>query len=152
MVTVEYWSREGHADDLFVALEEARFSRRRTGASGWRIWQDAGDPLRIVEQFVVASWSEHLRQHERVTVRDQRRLDAIRALTDPAPRRSPTGSPLGLARSRLRHQQIPEGSRATQEDAWISLHLEAAGGVTWRQLRMRRTDQLSYTKNRSAAA
>ncbi len=83
MVTVEYWPREGHTDELFVALQEARFSRRRTGASGWRIWQDAADPNRIVEQFVVASWSEHLRQHERVSVRDQQRLEAIRALTDP---------------------------------------------------------------------
>jgi hypothetical protein len=33
---------------------------------------------------VVASWDEHLRQHERVTQRDQDRLDRIRALTDPA--------------------------------------------------------------------
>ena len=57
MVTVEYWPREGHADDLVVALQDARFSRRRTGASAWRIWQDAVDPNRVVEQFVVASWS-----------------------------------------------------------------------------------------------
>ena len=33
---------------------------------------------------MVASWDERLRQHERVTQRDQDRLDAIRALTDPA--------------------------------------------------------------------
>ena len=45
--------------------------------------QDAANPRRIVEQFVVASWSEHLRQHERVTVRDHERLDAIRSMTDP---------------------------------------------------------------------
>jgi len=83
MVTVEYWPREGLADDLLAALEDTRFSRRRTGASSWRVWQDAADQNRIIEQFVVASWSEHLRQHERVTVRDQRRLDSIRAMTDP---------------------------------------------------------------------
>ena len=83
MVTVEYWPREGLADDLLAALEDTRFSRRRTGASSWRVWQDAADQNRIIEQFVVASWSEHLRQHERVTVRDQRGLDSIRAMTDP---------------------------------------------------------------------
>jgi Transmembrane secretion effector len=33
---------------------------------------------------VVASWDEHLRQHERVTRRDQGRLDRVRELTDPA--------------------------------------------------------------------
>jgi hypothetical protein len=37
-----------------------------------------------VEQFVVASWEEHQRQHERITGRDADRLTAIRALTDPA--------------------------------------------------------------------
>jgi predicted MFS family arabinose efflux permease len=83
MVTVEYRPREGLADELLAELRAARFSRRRTGASAWRVWQDAADPGRIVEQFVVASWTEHIRQHERVTIRDQHRLDNISALTDP---------------------------------------------------------------------
>ncbi len=83
MVTVEYRPREGMTDELLAAVEATRFSRRRTGASDWRVWVDAADPSRIVEQFIVASWTEHLRQHERVTVRDQQRLDAIRAMTDP---------------------------------------------------------------------
>jgi len=84
MVSIEYRPREELGDDLLAALEDARFSRRRTGASAWRVWQDAADPSRIVEQFVVASWDEHLRQHDRVTSRDQQRLDKIRALTDEA--------------------------------------------------------------------
>jgi MFS family permease len=83
LVTVEYRAREGLAGDLLAALRDARFSRRRTGASTWRVWQDAADPNRIVEQFTVASWLEHLRQHDRVTARDQQRLDRIRAMTDP---------------------------------------------------------------------
>jgi hypothetical protein len=70
MVTVEYRLRDGLHDDLLAALEDASFSRRRTGASAWGAWQDAADPGRIVEQFVVASWDEHLRQHQRVTARD----------------------------------------------------------------------------------
>ena len=83
MVTVEYRPRPGLREDLLTALRDARFSRRRTGASAWRVWQDATDPDRIVEQFVVASWDEHLRQHERVTRRDAGRFAAIRAMTDP---------------------------------------------------------------------
>ncbi len=83
MVTVEYCAMAGRAQDMVAALEEARFSRRRTGATSWRVWQDAADPDRVVEQFVVASWEEHLRQHERVTVRDQDRLDKVQALADP---------------------------------------------------------------------
>ena len=84
MVSVEYRPRDGLGGDLLAALQDARFSRRRTGASAWRVWQDAADPNRISEQFVVASWDEHLRQHARITGRDQQRLDKIRAMTDPA--------------------------------------------------------------------
>jgi Transmembrane secretion effector len=84
LVTVEYHARPGGADELITALQETRFSRRRTGATSWRAWRDAADPARVLEQFVVASWTEHLRQHERVTKRDQARLDKIRELADPA--------------------------------------------------------------------
>ena len=83
MVSTEYWARPGLEDAFLAALQDARFSRRRTGASSWRVWRDANDPTQFVEQFVVASWQEHLRQHERVTKRDQERLDQIRAMTDP---------------------------------------------------------------------
>src|SRR5208282_4196383 len=82
LVTVEYRALPEHEDELLAALRDARFSRRRTGASSWRMWQDGTEPSRILEQFVVGSWQEHLRQHARVTVRDQQRYDAIRAMTD----------------------------------------------------------------------
>jgi len=84
MVSVEYRALPERADDLLTALQDARFSRRRTGASSWRAWQDSGQPSRILEQFVIASYDEHLRQHARVTERDQGRYDAIRAMTDSA--------------------------------------------------------------------
>ncbi|MGD0559813.1 MAG: MFS transporter [Streptosporangiaceae bacterium] len=83
MVSIEYRPQPGRRGDLIAALEDARFSRRRTGASAWRVWQDATDPDRIVEQFIVASWDEHLRQHERVTRHDAERFAKIRAMTDP---------------------------------------------------------------------
>ncbi len=82
-VTVEYRPRPGLERDLVVALHAGRRARRRTGAVSWRVWRDAADPGRILEQFVVGSWDEHLRQHERVSRRDQQRLDEIIAMTDP---------------------------------------------------------------------
>jgi MFS family permease len=83
MVSVEYWPADDQAPALLAGLRDARFSRRRTGAVAWRAWQDAAQPDRIVEQFVVASWTDHLRQHERVSARDQGRLDRLRALSRP---------------------------------------------------------------------
>jgi MFS family permease len=83
LVGVEYWARPGHEDELLAALEDTRFSRRRTGATRWRAWQDVSEPRRILEQFIVASWDEHLRQRGRRTKRDQARLDRLREMTDP---------------------------------------------------------------------
>jgi hypothetical protein len=47
------------------------------------VWRDAEETGRVIEQFVVASWQEHNRQHERVTKRDQARLNNVRAMIDP---------------------------------------------------------------------
>ncbi|MGO9883944.1 MAG: MFS transporter [Solirubrobacteraceae bacterium] len=82
-VTVEYRPRPGLEQELVAALYAGRLARRRTGAISWRVWRDAADSGRVLEQFVVGSWDQHLRQHERVSRRDQQRLDQIRAMTDP---------------------------------------------------------------------
>jgi predicted MFS family arabinose efflux permease len=84
MVSVVYRALPGREHELLAALQDSRFSRRRTGATSWRAWQDSNQPSRVLEQFVVASWDEHLLQHARVTERDQQRYDAIRAMSDPA--------------------------------------------------------------------
>ena len=84
LVTIEYRPQPGREHDLLAALYAARYGRRRTGATSWRRWQDAADPGRILEEFVVGSWDDHLRQHERVSLRDQQRLDEIKAMTDPS--------------------------------------------------------------------
>ncbi len=83
-VTIDYRARPGREHDLVEALHAGRYARRRTGAISWRVWRDAADPGHVLEQFVVGSWAEHLRQHERVSSRDQRRLDEINAMTDPS--------------------------------------------------------------------
>ena len=82
-VTVEYRPLPGREQELVAALRAGRYARRRTGAISWRVWRDAAEPAHVLEQFVVGSWTEHLRQHERVSLRDQQRLDQINAMTDP---------------------------------------------------------------------
>ena len=48
-----------------------RMLRLRDGAYRWGLYNDSAVPTRFVETFVVESWAEHLRQHERVTVADR---------------------------------------------------------------------------------
>jgi predicted MFS family arabinose efflux permease len=83
MVSVEYWPRAELRERFLAELYDARFSRRRTGAISWRIWRDSNEPQRFLEQFVVGSWEEHLRQHERLSVRDSERLQRIAAMVEP---------------------------------------------------------------------
>ncbi len=41
------------------------------------MFEDAAEEGRIVETFLVESWMEHLRQHERVTNADRAVQDAV---------------------------------------------------------------------------
>lgn len=44
--------------------------RRRDGASQWGLYRDLERPDVYLETFIVVSWAEHLRQHERLTQSD----------------------------------------------------------------------------------
>jgi hypothetical protein len=71
LVTVEYRIRPQDRREFLQALEELGHERRRDGAYRWGAFEDAADEGRVVESFLVASWMEHLRQHERVTNADR---------------------------------------------------------------------------------
>lgn len=84
LVTLEWQARPGQEAALARVIAAGEPARRRTGATSWSAWADAERPQRIVEQFVVASAVEHERQHERLTVRDRRRVaDAARLAVGP---------------------------------------------------------------------
>jgi Transmembrane secretion effector len=60
-------------------MQDVRSLRLRDGAYRWGLFNDPGRPARYVETFMVASWAEHLRQHERVTVADREMEEIARA-------------------------------------------------------------------------
>ena len=65
--------------DAFVeAIRDLEPIRRRDGAVRWAVYQDPGQNGRYVESFIVESWLEHLRQHERATVGDRAVQERIR--------------------------------------------------------------------------
>jgi len=79
LVTVEYRIDPAKSGEFARTAFGLRAIRRRDGAIRWGLFQDLADPSRWVETFVVETWVEHLRQHERVTVEDQRLEEEVRA-------------------------------------------------------------------------
>jgi MFS family permease len=71
LVTVEYLIDPRRAKEFAHAMQAVRQIRRRDGAIRWGLYEDAAVSGRYLETFVVESWAEHLRQHERVTKSDQ---------------------------------------------------------------------------------
>jgi MFS family permease len=78
LVTVEYDVAPEEVKDFLKAVRQYRRIRRRDGARSWGIFQDLENARRYVETFIVASWAEHLRQHERFTRADRETEERVR--------------------------------------------------------------------------
>ncbi len=77
LVTVEYAVVPEKTTEFVEAIHQYSRIRRRDGAYRWGIYGDTEDANRYLETFLVRSWAEHLRQHERMTQADlelERRL------------------------------------------------------------------------------
>jgi MFS family permease len=81
LVTLAYRVADEDADAFTAEMRQVERHRRRTGAYQWGLFRDLADPERFVETFVVDSWAEHLRQHERRTASFADRLELSRAYT-----------------------------------------------------------------------
>jgi len=81
LVTVEYVVNRERASEFNKAMHRYGRMRRRDGASQWGIFRDTEDSNRYLEMFLVNSWAEHLRQHERVTKADRELEERIRSYT-----------------------------------------------------------------------
>jgi MFS family permease len=71
MVTVEYAVIPKRTAEFVDAMHEYGRTRRRDGAYRWAIFRDTEVADRYLEMFLVNSWAEHLRQHERQTQADR---------------------------------------------------------------------------------
>jgi hypothetical protein len=86
LVTVEYRVAPELSGNFVREMQRLGRIRRRDGAYRWGVFRDTSDPTRYLETFLVASWAEHLRQHERVTMADRAIEDRVRSFNaDGAP-------------------------------------------------------------------
>ena len=79
LIVVEYTVGPENAGAFTKAIRDLKGIRLRDGAIRWNLFHDVSDPSCYVESFIVESWVEHMRQHERLTVSDRAILDRVRA-------------------------------------------------------------------------
>ncbi len=71
LVTLEYRVAPLNVDEFLWTMRAYERVRRRDGAFRWSVFRDIEQPDVYVETFLVHSWGEHLRQHERLTIADR---------------------------------------------------------------------------------
>jgi MFS family permease len=85
LVTVEYDVEPEHQTRFLRAMHNYERIRRRDGAYQWGIFRDLESPNRYLETFLVDSWAEHMRQHERLTQADREVEERVQSLIRGAP-------------------------------------------------------------------
>ena len=82
LVVVEYTIEPAQRAAFAAAARELlRPIRKRDGAVFWELFVDSANPQRCVECWLVESWTEHLRQHERTTRSDREVQERVRRFT-----------------------------------------------------------------------
>jgi MFS family permease len=71
LVTIEYAVSPKRTVEFVDAMHAYGRVRRRDGAYHWAVFRDTEAADRYLEIFLVNSWGEHLRQHERQTQADR---------------------------------------------------------------------------------
>jgi MFS family permease len=79
LVTVEYRIDAENAKPFLQAMQKYERTRRRDGAFRWGVFRDVEQADVYLETFLVTSWAEHLRQHDRLTRGDSELEQRIRS-------------------------------------------------------------------------
>ena len=70
LVEMEFQIDPARAHEFESAMSKVRSVMLRDGAINWELFHDIENPSRYVMMFTSESWTEHLRQHERITKAD----------------------------------------------------------------------------------
>ncbi len=86
LVAIEYRVDPQKVPEFLDALHDYQRIRRRDGAMRWGVYYDAENPGAYLENFVVESWAEHTRQHDRFTVADRKFEERVLSLVLESPK------------------------------------------------------------------
>jgi len=87
LVTSAYKVRPERENEFMEAMRLVRGTRMRTGALRWGLFRVGEEPQRFVEVYQLATWDEHVRQHDsRFTGADKESEERAKAIADEGPR------------------------------------------------------------------
>ncbi len=86
LVTIEYTIDPKAASQFLTEIYKYQRIRRRDGATRWGVFYDSEIPNRYLESFIVDSWVEHQRQHDRFTRADSHVEDQVKRFTVEPPK------------------------------------------------------------------
>jgi MFS family permease len=72
LIQIEYNIENENRDAFLKAIQKVGPTRRRNGATSWRVFRDLGEEGHFVERYVIASWAEYVRLRSRMTMADSR--------------------------------------------------------------------------------
>ncbi len=77
LIQVEYQIDPQNRVAFLNAIQTIEPTRRRNGASSWRVFRDLGEDGRFVERFIVTSWAEYVRLRTRMTITDRQIQESV---------------------------------------------------------------------------
>lgn len=83
LIQIEYVIPAESRERFHRAVFDTEPTRRRNGASYWRLYRDLENDGRFIERFVITSWAEYGRLRGRMTVADRQLQMEVRELQQP---------------------------------------------------------------------
>jgi len=83
LIQVEYRIDPENREAFLRTMQTIEPTRRRNGASNWRVFRDLGEDGRFVERFVITSWAEYVRLRTRMTIADRQVQERVEQFQQP---------------------------------------------------------------------
>ena len=91
LIQVEYRIDPPNRDAFLRMMRKVGPTRRRNGATSWRVFRDLGEEGSFVERYIIDSWAEYVRLRSRMTIGD-------RQLQEEVARFQRSGTPIRVSR------------------------------------------------------
>ncbi len=80
LIQIEYRIDAANRAAFLEGIRKVEPTRRRNGASSWRVFRDLAEDGRFVERYIIDSWAEYVRLRRRMTMSDRHTQDEVNKL------------------------------------------------------------------------